>query len=104
MNCSIIDDYFILHNFIFKNSEHNFMDSIDKEVFDEDCWQFFAIYPDIPEGVHGGDLGARGAGGCPSRSEASFASVGKTWCDLVWDGIFCQGLSRPRSHWYQDNN
>jgi hypothetical protein len=80
------------------------MDSIDKEVFDEDCWRFFAIYPDIPEGVHGGDLDVRGAGGRPSRTKFNSASIGKTWHDLVRDGIFCQGLSRPRSHWYRDNN
>ncbi len=68
------------------------MDSINKEVFDEDCRRFFAIYPDIPEGVHGGDLGACGAGGRSSRSEFNSASIGKTWHELVWDGIFCQGL------------
>ncbi len=104
MNCSIIDACLCLKNYILENSKQDFMDSIDKEVFDEDCQKFFAIYPDIPEGVHGGDLGARGAGGRPSRSEFNSASIGKTWGDLVRDGIFRQGLSRPRSHWYRDNN
>ncbi len=66
MKCSIIVACLCLHNYILDNSEQDLMPYIDKEVFDEDCRQFFAIYPDIPEGVHGGDLGARGAGGCPS--------------------------------------
>ena len=34
------------------------------------CWQFFAIHLDIPEGVHGGKLGAHVAGR-PSSSEAN---------------------------------
>jgi hypothetical protein len=102
INCSIIDACLHLHNYILEISEQDFMDSNDKEVFDEDCWQCFVIYPDIPEGVHGGDLGAHGAGGRPSRSEFNSASIRKTWRDLVWDGIFCQGLSCPRSHLYRD--
>ncbi len=78
MNSSIIDACFHLHNYILDNSKQDFMDSIDKEVFDEDCRRFFAICPDIPEGVHGGDLGAHSAGGHPSQSEFNSASIGKT--------------------------
>jgi hypothetical protein len=32
------------------------MDSIDKEVFDEECRRFVSIHPDIAEGVDGGEL------------------------------------------------
>ncbi len=46
----------ITYNFIIENSNVNFMDSIDKEVFDEECRRFFSIHPDIAEGVDGGEL------------------------------------------------
>lgn len=44
------------------------IDSWDKEVFDEDCRRYTAIHPDIPEGVHGGELGTQRSGH-PDRSE-----------------------------------
>ncbi len=50
-NCHVIDTCLWLHNFILENYNRGFMDSVDKEVFDEDCWCFFTIHPDIPEGV-----------------------------------------------------
>jgi hypothetical protein len=103
VNCKIINACLCLYNFILENSKNHFMDSIAKEIFDEDCWQFFSIYPDIPEGVHGGKLGAR-VGGCPNRLEFNSVSVGKSWHDLVQNAIHWQELSQPRSNWYQDNN
>ncbi len=79
------------------------MESIDKEVFDEDCWRCFLIHPDIPEGVNGGELGAC-AGGCPSRSKGTSAIVGKDWRNLIRNDIARQRLECPRSNWCQDNN
>ncbi len=35
-NGHIIDPWLWLHNFILENSDHSFMGSVDKEVFDED--------------------------------------------------------------------
>jgi hypothetical protein len=35
--CQLIDACLWLHNFILDNSIINFMDSIDEEVFNEDC-------------------------------------------------------------------
>lgn len=101
--CNIIDPCLQLHNFILENSDRRFMGSVDNEVFDEDCRHYFAIHPDIPEGVHGGKLGTRRPG-CPDRSEIISASVGKNWRDLICNEINRQGLSRPRTNWYRDSN
>ena len=68
MSCNVIDACLQLHNFILENSDHRFMGSIDKEVFDEDCRRYTAIHPDIPGGVHGGELGTQRSGH-PDRSE-----------------------------------
>ena len=56
INCFIIDACLLLHNFILENLNCPFLGSIEKEVFDEDCRRYFAIHPDIPEGVNGGEL------------------------------------------------
>ncbi len=61
-NGHIIDACLQLHNFILENSDRSFMGLVDKEVFDEDCRRYFAIHPDIPEGVNGGELGIRRTG------------------------------------------
>ncbi len=79
------------------------MDSVDKEVFDEDYRRFFSIHPDIPEGVEGGELGTQ-RGGRLCRSETMSATVGKHWQDLIRNKISRQGLLRPITNWYQDNN
>jgi hypothetical protein len=57
MNRHIINACLWQHIFILENSDHSFMGSVDKEVFDEDCRCCFAIHLDIPEGVNGGELG-----------------------------------------------
>jgi hypothetical protein len=80
------------------------MDSIDKEVFDEECRRFFSIHPDIAEGVDGGDHMNDSRPGRPTRQEANAASVGRDWRDLIRDEIARQGLSRPRTNWYRENN
>jgi hypothetical protein len=102
-NSQIIDACLRLHNFIIENSNVNFMDSIDKEVFDEECRRFFSIHPDIAEGVDGGDMNDSRPGR-PTRQEANAASVGRDWRDLIRDDIARQGLSRPRTNWYRENN
>ncbi len=98
-NGHIIDACLWLHNFILENSDHSFMGSVDKEVFDEDCRHFFAIHPNIPEGVDGGELGIRRTG-CPCRLKAMCTAVGKHWRDLIRNEIARQGLSRPSMNWY----
>ena len=86
-----------------ENSNRPFLGSIEKEVFDEDCSCYFAIHPDIPEGVNGGELEQQ-RGGRPTRMETLSAGVGKNWRDLIRNGIARQGLERPRSNWYRENN
>jgi hypothetical protein len=102
-NCHVIDSCLWLGNFILENSNRGFMDSVDKEVFDEDYRRFFSIHPDIPEGVEGGELGTQ-RGGRLCRSETMSATVGKHWQDLIRNKISRQGLLRPITNWYQDNN
>jgi hypothetical protein len=98
----LIDACLWLHNFILENSNHGFTDSVNKEVFDEDCRCFFTIHLDIPEGVEGGELDTQ-RGGRPCRSEAMSATVGKEWGDLICNEISRQGLLRPTTNWYRDN-
>jgi hypothetical protein len=102
-NCHVIDACLRLHSFILENSNGGFMDSVDKELFDEDWRRFFSIHPDIPEGVEGGELGTQ-RGGRPCRSETMSATVGKHWRDLIRNKIARQGLSCPSMNWYRDNN
>ncbi len=102
-NGLIIDACLWLHNIILENSNRSFMDSVDKEVFDEDCRHYFSIHLDIPEGVDGGELGIQRSG-CPCRLEATSATVDKNWRDLICDEIAKQGLSHPSTNWYRDNN
>ena len=103
INCFIVDACLRLHNFILENSNRPFLGSIEKEVFDEDCRRYFAIHPDIPEGVNGGELEQQ-RGGRPTRMENLSAGVGKNWRDLIHTDIARQGLERPRSNWYRENN
>ena len=86
-----------------ENSKQPFIGSIDKVVFDEDCRHYFAIHPDIPEGVNGGELEKQG-GERPTRMENLSAGVGKNWRDLIRNDTARQGLERPRSNWYRENN
>jgi hypothetical protein len=103
MNCHVIDACLRLHNFILENSNQRFMDSVDKEVFDEDYRRFFSIHLDIPEGVEGGELGTQ-RDGHPCRLETMSATVGKHWQDSICNKISTQGLSRPSTNWYQDKS
>ncbi len=102
-NCHVNEACLWLHNFILESSNHGFMDSVNKEVFDKDCRHFFTIHPDIPEGVEDGELGTQ-RGGRPCTSEAMSATVGKEWQDLIRNKIARQGLLRLTMNWYQDNN
>ncbi len=79
------------------------MGSLDKEVFVEDCRRFFAIHPDLPEGVDRGELGIQRTGR-PCRLEAMCTTVGKHWRDLIRNEISRQGVSCLSTNRYQDNN
>ena len=59
-NCHVIDACFQLHNFIVKHRESTsanvIMDECDREVFNDDCRRFYAVHPEIREGVDGGEI------------------------------------------------
>ena len=115
VNCKIIDACMRLHNFIVEHrneDESTFAESLDFEIFDDDCRRFYAVDPfHNYEGVYGGEQDCRrdadgsiAQGGRPTRMEASSTNVGKTWRDRHRDEICRQGLVRPSANWYRTNN
>jgi hypothetical protein len=115
VNCKIIDACMRLHNFIVEHrneDESIFAESLDFEIFDDDCRRFYAVDPfRNNEGVYGGEQdvrrdadGSNAQGGRPTRMEASSTNVGKTWRDRHRDEIRRQGLVRPSANWYRTNN
>jgi len=115
VNCKIIDACMRLHNFIVEHrheDESPFRESLDFEIFDDDCRRFYAVNPfRNSEGIYGGeedirrnDDGSILCGGRPRRSEAVSTSVGKIWRDQHRDEISRQGLMRPSTNWYRTNN
>ena len=112
MNCNIIDACMRVHNFIVNNREEGIgIDSVDKDVFDDDARRFFAVHPDEDEGIYGSEednrLDENGnvqRGGRPRRYEASSTETGKMWRDRHRIEIAILGLERPRSNWFRERN
>lgn len=112
MNCAVIDACFRLHNFIIDHRACNTdMDSIDREIFNEDSRRFFAVATELSEGVFGGEDDIRRdaegnmiRGGRPQRSDASSTEMGKLWRDKCRDEIARLGLSRPAANWFRNCN
>ena len=87
------------------------MDACDFEVFDDDCRRFYAVNPDIREGVDGGESDIRldrngnpDRGGRPLRMESQSALMGRQWRDKYRDEINRQRLIRPHANWYRERN
>ncbi len=115
LNCKIIDACMRLHNFIVDHrceDEINFSQSIDFEIFDDDCRRFYAVNPfQNSEGVYGGEEDVRhnrdgsvSRGGRPVRAETFSTDVGRNWRDKHREEICRQGLMRPNTNWYRIHN
>ncbi len=114
-NCHVINACFWLHNFIVKHRESTSvnvnMDECNQEVFNDDCRWFYAVYPEIREGVDGGKMDQRldwngnpDRGGCPLRVKAQSTIIGRDWRDRYRNKINRQQLVRPRTNWYWHRN
>ena len=114
VNCKIIDACMRLHNFIVehRNDELSFRQSLDFEIFDDDCRRFYAVNPFLDnEGVYRGEEDVRRnedgsilMGGRPNWAEAVSTDIGKDWRNRHRDEIRIQGLVRPSRNWYRANN
>ena len=86
-----------LHNFIVdhRNEDLSLRESLDFEVFDDDCRRFYAVNPFLDnEGVYGGEEdvhrkvdGSILMGGQPNRAEAISTEIGKDWRNKHRDEI-----------------
>lgn len=56
MNCAVIDACFRIHNFIIDHHSNGDIYLIDRDIFDEDCRQFFAVNTEFSNGVFGGEV------------------------------------------------
>ncbi len=113
MNCKIIDVCMRLHNFIVEHrpATSDRMDALDREIFDDDCRRFYAVNPNIHEGVNGGEedirLDEHGnlfRGGRPSNVEKVSSEWGINWRNVVRDEIARQRLIRPLQNYYRERN
>jgi hypothetical protein len=115
VNCRIIDACMRLHNLIVEHrmdDESIFRDSVDFEIFDDDCRRFYAVNPFMNhEGVYGGEEDVRRnndgsiyRGGRPILVESICTEYGKQWRNNHRDDIRRQGLVRPSTNWFRTNN
>ncbi len=102
-NCKVIDACFRMHNFIVQHRGGSVIDECDREIFNEDCRRFFAVNPDIREGIIGGESDAR-QGGRPQTLESNSSLLGKEWREKLCTEIYRQRLVRPKTNWYRDRN
>jgi hypothetical protein len=92
-----------MHNFIVQHRVGSVIDECDCEVFNEDSCRFFAVNPDIREGISGGESDAR-QGGHPQTLENNSSVLGKEWREKLCTEIYRQQLVRPKTNWYRDRN
>ena len=115
VNCRIIDACMRMHNLIVEHrtdDELIFRDSVDFEIFDDDCRRFYAVNPFMNnEGVYGGEEDVRRnndgslyRGGRPILVESICTEYGRQWRNNHRDDICRQGLVRPSSNWFRTNN
>lgn len=112
INNKIIDACMRLHNFIIDRRTDAFSEAMDRDIFDDDCRRFFAVNPFVDGmGIHGGEEDVRrdaagniSLGGRPNRAEANSTEYGRQWRDAHRDDITRQGLCRPRTNWYREDN
>ena len=75
-------------------------------IFDEDCRRYYAVNPDIEEGIFGGEAdeqrdlnGNKLTRGRRKTAEVQWTEHGKKWRDAIKDEIARQRLICPESNW-----
>ncbi len=88
---------------------HNFI--VERDLFDDDCRRFYAVNPDIEEGVYGGESdnrldeqGNKLVGSRPPKIEVESINHGKVWRNAVRDENSRQNLVRPEINSYGCKN
>ena len=111
-NSRIIDACLRLHNFIVDFREETSSATLEHSLSDEDCRQFLAVHPECRNtGVFGGEdeekrdeNGDRLVGGRPPKREQASKAYGKQLRVMLRDEYSRQGLERPPTNWYKENN
>jgi hypothetical protein len=77
-NVNVIDACLLLYNFIvdLRENTNSTSDEWERAIFDEDCRRYYAVNPDIEEGIFGGEAderrdlnGNKLTGGTPKTAE-----------------------------------
>ena len=110
----MIDACLRLHNFIIDFRESERTDTVERELFDEDCRRFMAeqsCVGTVNVGVHGGEMDVRRGqdgnpvvGGRPTLKEQAVRSEGLSLRQKLKDFIQRQRCERPSSNWFRKNN
>ena len=107
-NVNVIDACLSLHNFIvdWRENTSSTSDEWEHAIFDEDSRRYYAVNPDIEEGIFGGEAderrdlnGNKLTRGRRKTAEVQWTEHGKKWRDAIKDEIARQRLICPESNW-----